>query len=295
MKNALNFYYNLYSDNIRLNGENYYFDVNGEKYVLYAYNGSIQEAKQVYDLHLYLLQNRIYTHQIILNKDDNIITVFDNKQYVLLKIYNSLNEKITINDIVYFGNITTGIKKTNNWKQLWSNKIDYFEYQMSQFGKKYPLLRESFSYYVGIAENGIVLLNELEEIPSSISHKRIYHDENLFDFYNPLSYIIDIKVRDTAEFFKSRIFVSNNLFLEIQNYLSQARLSDKEMYYFFIRMLYPTFYFDYYEKIMDGELDEYKIKEVLNVTSKYENTLKMLYNFLKKYIKIQEIDWLNRI
>lgn len=295
MKNALNFYYSLYSDNIRLNGENYYFDANGESYVLYSYDGAAEEAKQVYDIHLYLLQNRIYTHQIILNKDDNIITAFDNKQYVLLKIYSSLNSKIDINDIVYFGNITTGIKKANNWKQLWSNKIDYFEYQMSQFGKKYALLRESFSYYVGIAESGIVLLNKVEDIPSSISHKRIYNDENLFDFYNPFNYIIDTRVRDTAEFFKSKIFVSDNLFSEIQDYLKQARLSDMEMYYFFIRMLYPTFYFDYYEKIMNGNLEEYKIKEVINITPRYENVLKMLYQFLKKYINIQEIEWLNRI
>lgn len=295
MKNALNFYYNLSSNNIHLNEGNYYFDANGETYVLCAYNGTIQEVKELYNLHLYLLQNKIYTHQIILNKDDNIITVFDNKQYVLLKVYNYLNEKITIHDVVNYGNITMGIKRTNNWKQLWINKIDYFEYQMSQCGKKYPLLRESFSYYVGITENGIALLNEVENDILSISHKRIYSDESLFDFYNPLNYIVDTRVRDTAEFFKSRIFVSNNLFLEIKNYLIQSRLSDKEMYCFFIRMLYPTFYFDCYEKIIAGDLEEYKIKEVINVTSKYENILKMLYNFLKKYIKIQEIDWLNRI
>lgn len=295
MKNALNFYYDLSSNNIHLNEGNYYFDVNGETYVLCAYNGTIQEVKELYNLHLYLLQNKIYTHQIILNKDDNIITVFDNKQYVLLKVYNYLNEKITIHDVVNYGNITMGIKRTNNWKQLWINKIDYFEYQMSQCGKKYPLLRESFSYYVGITENGIALLNEVENDILSISHKRIYSDESLFDFYNPLNYIVDTRVRDTAEFFKSRIFVSNNLFLEIKNYLIQSRLSDKEMYCFFIRMLYPTFYFDCYEKIIAGDLEEYKIKEVINVTSKYENILKMLYNFLKKYIKIQEIDWLNRI
>ena len=43
---------------------------------------------------------------------------------------------------------------------MWIRKIDYFEYQISQFGKKYPIIRESFNYYVGLAENGISLLNK---------------------------------------------------------------------------------------------------------------------------------------
>ena len=295
MKNALNFYYNLYSDNIRLIGENYFFEVNGQNYVFYSYVGTLDEAKKAYDIHLYILQRQLYTHQIILNKDSNVVTIFDNKKYILLKIYGDLNKSITFDDIVYFWNVTYGIEKKNNWKQLWSDKIDYFEYQMSQFGKKYPLLRESFGYYVGIVENGISLLNSDKEIPSSISHKRIHNNENLFDFYNPLNFVIDSKVRDAAEFLKSRIFISDDLFSEIELYLRQSNLNTSEIYYFFIRMLYPTFYFDYYEKILDGNLEEYKIKEVIDITPKYEKILKKLYFFIKGHIEMPEIEWLNRI
>lgn len=36
---------------------------------------------------------------------------------------------------------------------MWVQKIDYFEYQVSQMGKKYPVIRESSIYYVGLAES----------------------------------------------------------------------------------------------------------------------------------------------
>lgn len=295
MKNVLNYFYNIYAENIRLNGDNYYFNYKNENYIFYLYNDNYKELEKIYEIYTQILKRGIYSHQIILNKDNQISTIYNQKQYVLLKISINLNTKITINDILYFGNITEGYKNIINWKNLWSSKIDYFEYQMSHFGKKYQLIRNSFSYYAGIVENGIILLNEKKDVISSISHKRILNNETVLEFYNPLNYIIDIKVRDAAEYFKNKLLTDKNVFEDIKNYLSISKLNENEVYYFFVRMFYPSFYFDCYEKVMNGILDEYKIKEVIEITPYYENLLKGLYQYLKKYIQIPEIEWLNRI
>lgn len=295
MKNVLNYFYNIYAENIRLNGDNYYFNYKNENYIFYLYNDNYKELEKIYEIYTQILKRGIYSHQIILNKDNQISTIYNQKQYVLLKISINLNTKITINDILYFGNITEGYKNIINWKNLWSSKIDYFEYQMSHFGKKYQLIRNSFSYYAGIVENGIILLNEKKDVISSISHKRILNNETVLEFYNPLNYIIDIKVRDAAEYFKNKLLTDKNVFEDIKNYLSISKLNENEVYYFFVRMFYPSFYFDCYEKVINGILDEYKIKEVIEITPYYENLLKGLYQYLKKYIQIPEIEWLNRI
>lgn len=295
MKNVLNYFYNIYIENIRLNGDNYHFEYNNENYMLYLYNGDYKELERIYDIYIQLLKRGMYSHQIILNKDNQISTVYNQKNYVLLKIKGNLSNKITINDILYFGNMTTGYKNEINWKILWSNKIDYFEYQISHFGKKYPFIRDSFSYYVGIVENGIILLNENKEVMNSISHKRILCNETFLEFYNPLNYIVDVKVRDAAEYFKNKLLVDKNIINDIKSYLAVSKLNENEVFYFFVRMFYPSFYFDCYEDIINGKIDEYKIKEVVEITPYYEKLLKELYIYLKKYIQIPEIEWLNRI
>jgi len=82
---------------------------------------------------------------------------------MLLEIKQSSKEHIIINDIHEFYKINN-IKKPDNkkdWYTLWTSKIDYLEIQLSEFGKKYPLLRKSFPYFCGLAENAIQLLEKI--------------------------------------------------------------------------------------------------------------------------------------
>lgn len=295
MKNLINYYYNLYFEDIRLNGNNYYFTSNnGNYYLLYQCNDEYEKIKEIYNTYIEISKYGIYSHQIILNKDQNIMTRYNDKNYMLLKLVSNLpNIEVGINEITYFGNKTNIFKGIINWKKLWMNKVDYFEYQISQVGKRYPLIRESFSYYIGIVENGISLLNEKKEVTFSVSHRRISKNQNIQEFYNPINYIIDTRVRDSAEYFKSIISIDTDIFPDIKKYLMEANLTENEIYYFFVRMFYPTFYFDCYEQIMSGQCEEIKIKEAIKIAPIYEKLLKDLYQFLKYYIKIPEIEWLN--
>ena len=158
MKNNIMYYYNLRIDNITQNNNNYYFTINNDNYCFTIYTRDIKESDAIYKLNKYMLSSNILVHEIIPNKDNYVVTIINNIPYILYKIYINKNKKLTINELTYLSNYTYQVDKIltrNNWNILWSNKIDYFEYQINQMGKKYPILVDTFAYFTGLAENAI--------------------------------------------------------------------------------------------------------------------------------------------
>lgn len=135
------------------------------------YYGNISNLNIIYN---YLISKNIYCHEIINNKEQKIITIINNKPYILLKVHYNNNSPININNIISY-NIQIDNNKKCDWYKLWCTKIDYYEYQIREYGKKYPLIRESFSYYNGLCETAITLLSriKLNNINMYINHQRI--------------------------------------------------------------------------------------------------------------------------
>lgn len=296
MKNALIFYYNLYSNDIRQVSGNYKIFVDDKKYVLFNCDSYVNNINFVYYISQYLLNKRIYVHQIILNNSDQIITFINNIPYVLMKIFVD-DEYVTLNDVINFSNITIEENeniKFHKWSQLWEKKVDYMEYQISQFGKKYPIIRSSFSYYIGLAENSIMLSKMVENniIFNNISHRRIKNKDKLFDLYNPFNLIIDYKVRDVCEFFKSRFFINNDIYDEIIYFLSYSNYKTTELLAFFARFLYPSYYFDMYEKIINNDYNEKNLLVIIDKAEDFEKIIKKLYSYLRIRISMPDIEWL---
>lgn len=299
MKNAIAYYYNLYSYDIHQYKDVYNFSVGNAYYVLTPCN--IDEINDIYELSQELTQRGIYIHQIIPNVSNNIYTTINNINYVLLRLYNNMNQTVTTYDVVKFNNDTLNINFNKlirqNWALLWQNKIDYFEYQVSQFGKKYPLIRESFGYYVGLAETGISLYmnSKIETSVQTVSHKRIKTNSTLYDLYNPLNLVVDYKVRDMAEYFKDLFLVKEDIFGEILEYFQYQYLSTYDCFVFFVRMFYPSFYFDAFEKIIENQESEEKLQKIIEKNDSYEYLLKRLYIYLSNYINMPDIEWLKKI
>lgn len=301
MKNALNYYYGLNPTDIHQTEGLYKFEYQNNKYVLMPTDYEIKELNQIYNLTIEMNNSGFYTHQLVLNKQNNLLTYINDNNYILMRVYDRLEQPITINDIMFFSNQTKNISnlewlRRDNWYDLWTKKIDYLEYQVSQLGKKYPLLRESFNYFVGLAETGITLLTttNIKYSELSIAHKRIKKNNTLFDLYNPLNFIIDFKVRDSCEYFKERFKNNINIIGEINNYLQFANLNSDEIKMFFIRMIYPSFYFDLYEKIITGEEKEEKIIEIIDRVDEYEELLKNIYYTVLNYTEFPEVEWLKK-
>lgn len=300
MKNVLSYYYHLHLDNIHQVDGTYRFMLNGNSYAFLIYNRDFEELNDLYKLSINLFNQGILCHQFIFNKEQQLITYVNQKPYVLLQLYHDSRQLITIEEIKKFNFFSTQIEKPdrlkrNRWSTLWSKKIDYFEYQVNQFGKKNPLIRESFSYFTGIVENGISLFETLplDDLELSVCHRRIQSTETAFDFYNPLNFIIDYKVRDACEFFKTKI-TNKHILTDITNYLSDKNLNGYEILLFYDRLLYPSFYFDKYEWIMDHQTDDYELKTILQWIPTYEDILKKLFLFLSNYMNMPDIEWIKK-
>ena len=296
MKNAIKYYYNLNPKSIHQINRIYKFKTQNKKYILYPCLRTIDEIKEIYELHMYLNIYGIYCHKIILNINNNIVTQINGFQYILLNI-NVENRKIEKKDVVFYLNINIDQSRFNclkrqNWYQLWINKTDYIEYQISQFKKKYPLIKESIDYYIGMAENCISLISNVKNSTMvTISHNRINENTTTEEFYNPLNFIIDYKVRDIAEYLKSLI-AKEDITEYIIDYINYCNLTDNDIKLLFIRLLYPSAYFDIYEKIIENHEDESNIISITKENRYYEKNIKKIYNYLRSISNLPEIEWL---
>ena len=101
MKNAINYFYNIAVDDIHQTEKMFYFDYGGYRYALVAYTGDNNLLPSIYKLHLEALQNGLYVHQIILNKDNQIATPINDKVYVLMRVFYD-DEPINLEKILPF-------------------------------------------------------------------------------------------------------------------------------------------------------------------------------------------------
>ena len=300
MKNAIKYYYNLSADNIHQYKNEYKFTNNNKEYILYPYIYTLEELEEKYQLQIYINSLGIYSHKIIKNNGNELLTIINNKRYVLIEIQNE-NRIINSNDISIFLNIQVNPERFNNinrinWYKLWENKIDYIEYQISQFGKKYPIIRESIDYYIGIAENCISLLSDIETslITISCMHNRITQKTNTIEFYNPVNFIIDKRVRDIGEYLTNKLYEETDIIIIINNILTHNFFSNDEIFLLFIRILYPSNYFDICEKIIETNTEQDKLIKLLSKIEIYENNIKQIYKNIKKMITVPEIEWLSK-
>ena len=292
MKNAIRYYYGLSANDIRLFNKNYYF-FDKFQYVLYEYDRNPSDIDDIYNLSMELISKNIFCHQLIVNKDKKLITNINGNLYVLLKVFIE-NRAINFNDVVLFNqiNIMGNYEKLrrDNWFRLWCDNVDYFEYQISEFGKKYRLVNESFSYFIGLTETGISLCRKQHSI--TLSNKRLKYNDTLFDLYNPINFIIDVRGRNICEFFKSCFFNNINLVNEVKTYI--LKLNSEEMYMFFVRLFYPSFYFDNFQKIINKEVSDNVLKKTISKIDEYQNMVTSMYYFLKKYINLPEVEWIQK-
>ncbi len=300
MKNAIQYYYQLYPENIHQSNGSYQFQINEVHYCLTPYNRSFEELQELYKISIQLLERGVYCHQFVLNGQQKVITIINQIPYVLLRIFIDGDQKVTIDDIMFFSNLITSdtensLLRRNNWKQLWMEKNDYFEYQVSQFGKSYPKIRDSFSYFIGLSEIGISLLNETKtEFPLVISHRRICSNDTLFDLYNPLNFVLDYKERDMIEFWKEEIFKESFSIDEFIIFIRSLALKEDSWLLLLARAFYPTFYFDRYERIIDNHFEEAILDDLLGKIEIYEQFLSVLYMEVRTKKMLPDMLWLTK-
>ena len=296
MKNFIEYFYNIKIDRIFYEKNYYFFTYNGYTYKLYTLTSE-------YDVNflLYINQkmlNNTLVSEIIFNKNMEIISVYNENRFMLIKIFVNMNKNISLSEILFLNNYLNSKKLSVNWGQLWEKKIDYLEELINENGKKYPLIVNSFNYFVGMTENAISYYNSINignDINYVISHRSIKIGDTIESLYNPLNIILDYRVRDIAEYIKISFFKNNKLiFKEIQKYLINNNLSLTEVQLLVARLLYPSFYFDMYDDIMIDNQEEKILTFILANLDNYEVYLSNVIELIRQRYNVDEIAWLKK-
>lgn len=307
MKDMIKFHYNIEIDKIEQQNDEYYFQKNENYFFMYPFFRSTKELEDIYQICQELKKMSIPVHTFILNKENKLITQINDTNYILLKAEENPNKEYNIIDIRNIENSLHLLKNKsdlyrNQWGELWSKKIDYFEYQIRELGKEKKVVLNSLTYYIGLAENAISYVNntiQKANIPNgytiTLSHKRIHFPNFSKDYLNPLTFIFDLKIRDVVEYIKKAFFTNEKeAWIEIKAYLDAEYLTQFEYQMLFGRLLYPSYYFDIYEQIMNKQASEEELIPYIRKAKDYEIFLNKIFIEISKKSSIEKIDWLSK-
>lgn len=304
MKETLEYYYGLDIESIEELDGKYHFKIENQDYFFVFYNRGIEELEDIINVSNEMVKKGINVHKILINRNNSFLTKVGEYNYILFAVSN-LNEEYDIFDMVKISeklvlNNNKSNLYRNNWGTLWSEKIDYFEYQVRELSIEKDVVKNSFSYYIGMAENAISYVNNTnmkyggDAYRIVLSHRRVFYPNYKLNYLNPLSFVFDLEVRDIAEYLKAMFFKKDISFCldELSSYLKIRHLSLYEYQMLYARLLYPTYYFDVYESVMNKNGDEEELVNIIKKCDSYEEFLKNAYLEISKYAKIDKIEWI---
>lgn len=289
MRNVLWYYYQIRCEDVKETNEEFViFNKDGE-FVFKELKIPLDVLKQVVET---LYYRQVPSYMVILNRNGEILTDFNKKNYILLKKKKLLTDN--------FVDLTcVDIKRdTNNIGDIWSKKIDYYMLQLKEFGNNKEILINSFNYYVGMAENAIGIANRINEDNNEfiyvIQHTRVKYPLSVNEYYDPTNMIIDLRIRDLSEYIKAKFFKDTISINEIDAIVKKYDLTEMEINMLYARLFYPTYYFDLFEDMVIDEEDEERIFHFLEKRQNYENLLASFYNFYKNRYNIFEVEWIKK-
>lgn len=292
MKNVIYNFYNISLSEINKDGNNYYFYYNNHLYIFYYVENDKDVINKIYT---YLTFNKIESYKIIFNKDNTLFTEVDNKNYALLLISGLLKYEIKFDEFKYY----PLDEEPHDWGILWANRLDYYKIQLRELGYKYQTVLNSYGFFEGLAENAILYYNLTvnkfkEDRVVGIVHNRMNYPCYSIDYDNPLNFVIDYSVRDISEYIKSYTI---SQYFDIENViilLERLNINKLMFNLLYSRLLYPTFYFDVFDKII---LDNGEDKDIINILNSLDNYLRMIrevYNIFNSKYDLFNIEWLNK-
>ena len=287
MKSLINYYYNLYPENIQKMYGGYYFDVNNVNYLLTELK---VPAKQTLDIYQELMNNRLSYFLIISNKDGSPVSIFEEKEYILYHLNCDYKETLKFGEQLYIP-----YPSDLNWGALWTERINYYEVQINELAQEKKLILDSVNYYIGLAENAIFIANKFYDGSESyIQHYRIGVPVKYADYFNPTNLVGDVYVRDIAEYIKSSFFSERREVSFYIEYLSSFNYSPVTANLLMARLLYPSYYFDTFDEIILNDKPENHLLPVLNMCYEFEELLAKIYLFLEQKYQIEHINWLKK-
>lgn len=302
MKQTIEYYYNLVIEDLFLENDTYHFIYDGYDYFFVSFNRENKDLNDIIEVSKELKERNVNCHDIIVNVSGEVLTKVEEVNYLLLRCKDkdktySIIDILEMNKKFKLANARLNLYR-NNWGLLWSEKIDYIESQLLEI-KVPKIIHNSIDYYIGLTESTIYyvnLINTKYSISSldniCLSHKRIYYPNTKLNYLNPLSFIFDLEIRDIAEYIKACFFAGEDAFLELVTYLKSVKLTVYSYNMLFVRLLFPSYYWDCYEQIVNKHHDSEKMLKIISKQDEYELFLKKAYLEISKYAPLEDIKYL---
>ena len=278
MESLINYYYNINALNIQLKDDYYLVQSDNNLFLLCELQEKPEELMKIIDI---LNGTNIKYHLLVLTKDNNLYVTYNEKNYCLFKVRFKPKKK---NSLLTFSNVK--VEGLCNWNEAWSKRIDYYETQVEEVITE-PSVKYALQYYIGLTEISIYFHNVLKEKYSnndlrySLSHKKINCPVSGIDYYNPANLIIDVEIRDLAEYFKSAYFNEILTESELLSLIDNVKFNDAMANYLFLRLLYPSYFFNLYDEYIETKRIDNKMILYIKKSKDYESLLTKVYSRLK--------------
>lgn len=293
MKNTILYYYNF--NDIYIN------KIDSKNYITNKENGKIYQFNKVENIDECLEAIKITSqsssfNKVITNIQNTYFTPYNGQIYILQEQINMQKNAIdNLENMVIYSKENSKLDRSN-WRELWSKKIDYYEYQLEHLKNKYKIINETIDYYIGLTENAISMYNYAITAPSLTNNKRyICHKRINSELSSVLNVVLDHKEREIAEYLKNLFWSNNYSDQEIKKVIGKYNLSEEETYLLYSRLLYPNYYFDIYDKILNGEEKETELMKIIERATEYEIYLEKISLIFNKNGKLKLLNWLKKI
>jgi hypothetical protein len=153
-------------------------------------------------------------------------------------------------------------------------------------------------YYLGLTENAIAIFDYLKKEFSPkdkiyfFQHYRYTIPNNYIDFYNPLNIIIDLNIRDFAEYIKQAFFGDFLTTEQIIKYIKITDFTDCMANYFLLRLIYPTYFFEKYDNYIKNQIVSNDIINIIKKSNDYRSLLNQIFLLINNKNKIVFHHWM---
>ena len=303
MKDKIRYEYKIEVQDLKEEINYYSFKINEQYFYLTKVRRNMTEFQDIVRLQQELLSKNYPVHQIIPTISKSLTILENNEPYVLLTLTEPNKEYSLIDMLKIWDKMPLNSQNHHlerpDWGLLWSEKVDYFEYQIKELGKDKKVVINTFGYFVGLCENAISYVNKVNATIKPLnknlvlSHKRVKYPNIHLNYDNPLNLIFDLEVRDVAEFLKGEMLVDEeDALIDLKTYLKMRHLDLYSLNMLYARLIYPSFYFDLYENVMNFNVCEDCLIKIMEKTPEIENFLKKSYDIIASFGPIEPIDWL---
>jgi len=294
MKNFIKSNYNMYPKKIYKENKMYYFFSGNDKIIIFKTNKDKKYLDNRVNISNEIYKSGINISTFLINRFGEYYTKKDNEYIVLLK-FNDINvNKLNLSDISKYNvNNNVNLDKLDIIK-IMEKKIDTLEQEMMEYNKEFPIIQQSLNYFIGLSENAIQMLKEINFSEDTIGHNLSIHKFNIYELDNPFNLVKVNKMHDLVLYFKYKFYYDYIDYDELYKVLYNRVFTKEDLIYFFCMILYQNEYFDDVKDVLLNKKDEKYLNIYINNVNKYKELLKYIKENMHNINQIAELEWIDK-